>query len=216
MTILNPTGGVFGGDRLTMEVDVGTGAAACVTTPSATRVYRSDGRVAEQTVRLTLAAGASLEWVPDHTIPFAGSEFRQSIAADVAEGATLILVDAWSAGRIARDEAWRFARIDSAITVRDTAGLVLYDRFVLPTSLASDSLGLAEGCPYFATVAVVANERVGQFTEALAGLAIPGATLGAARLPRRGLLVRCLAASAPSLTDALEAVWNLARREVLE
>jgi urease accessory protein len=213
--MLNPTGGVLGGDRLSVEVDVGDGAHACVTTPSATRIYRTERGPAEQTVRLTVGAGASLEWVPDHTIPFPGSALRQSVEADVGEGAALVVVDAWAAGRIVRGEAWQFARIDSAITVRDGRGLVLHDRFVLPAGIAADGLGLAEASPYFASVVAVADHGIDRLAEALAHLTVDGATLGAAHLPRRGLLVRCLAATAPALGDALGAAWTLARREIL-
>jgi len=102
-------------------VDVEAGADACLTTPSASRIYRAAGEPAEQVVRLRLGPGASLEWVPDHGIPFAGAAFRQTIDAEVGEGATLVLVDAWAAGRVARGEAWRFARLDSALTARDGA-----------------------------------------------------------------------------------------------
>jgi urease accessory protein len=216
VSMLNPTGGVLGGDRLAVAVDVGAGARACVTTPSATRIYRTERGPAEQAVRLTVGAGASLEWVPDHTIPFPGSALRQSIEADVGDDAALILIDAWAAGRVARAEAWQFARLDSAITVRDGRGLLLHDRFVLPLEIAADGLGLAEASPYFASVVVVTDDALGRLADALADVAIAGAALGAARLPRRGLLVRCLAASAPALGEALDAVWRLARREILK
>jgi len=122
VSILNPTGGIVGGDRFTIDVDVEAGADACLTTPSASRIYRAAGEPAEQVVRLRLGPGASLEWVPDHGIPFAGAAFRQVIDAEVGEGATLVLVDAWAAGRVARGEEWRFARLDSALTARDGAG----------------------------------------------------------------------------------------------
>src|SRR5207244_5666014 len=69
VSMLNPTGGVLGGDRLTVELDLGPGAHACLTTPSATRVYRSSGAPAVQTVHARLAPGAVCEWVPEHTIP---------------------------------------------------------------------------------------------------------------------------------------------------
>src|SRR5207247_6926377 len=68
--MLNPTGGLVGGDRLVVDVAVGAGAHACLTTPSATKVYRTAVGPAEQAVRLTLAPGARLEWVPrseEHT-----------------------------------------------------------------------------------------------------------------------------------------------------
>src|SRR5207247_378519 len=89
VSILNPTGGLVGGDRLVVDVAVGAGAHACLTTPSATKVYRTAVGPAEQAVRLTLAPGARLEWVPDHTIPFAGAALRQRVEAAVPEGAAL-------------------------------------------------------------------------------------------------------------------------------
>jgi urease accessory protein len=217
VSMLNPTGGVLGGDRLRVDVEVGHGAHACLTTPSATRVYRASAEPATQHVRLALAPGAVAEWVPDHTIPSAGAALRQSLEVDAGEGATLIAIDAFAAGRVARGEAWHFALLDSALTVRDAAGLVLHDRFVLREGERWGGLGFAEGRPYFATVVVVAVAGVDEF---LAGVpdalaAIAGATGGAARLPRRGALVRCLAASAPALADTLHALWALARRRVL-
>jgi urease accessory protein len=217
VSMLNPTGGVLGGDHLTVDVEVARGAHACLTTPSATRVYRTAGAPAVQHVRLTVGAGAVMEWVPDHTIPSAGASLRQTFEADVGPGGTLIAVDAFAAGRVARGEAWRFLRLDSALTVRDSVGVVFHDRFVLCGDERWSCVGLAEGRAYFATVALVADggldDVAAHLPEALS--TIDGMTAAAARLPRRGVLVRCLARGAPALTDGLEAIWALARRRVL-
>lgn len=215
VSVLNPTGGLVGGDRLTIEIDVEAGAHACVTTPSATKVYRTSGRPAEQRVTVRLGHEAVLEWVPDHTIPFAGSAFRQTIEVEVADGATLFLTDAFSAGRIARGEAWQFAEIDSAITVVDPEGAVVHDRMVLrPRTDAWDGLDPTDGAPYVATSIVVADHG-------LAALADGGperhddAVAAVGRLPRRGVMVRCLARTAPGLHATLQATWRAARRHVL-
>jgi urease accessory protein len=217
VSMLNPTGGVLGGDRLTIDVEVGRDAHACLTTPSATRVYRTAGAPAVQHVRLRLGPGAVVEWVPDHTIPSAGAALSQTLEVDAGPGATVIAVDAFAAGRVARSEAWWFTRLDSTLTVRDAAGLVVHDRFVLRGGESWGGLGLAEGRPYFATVVLVADSGIdtvlAELPAAVAGIA--GATVGGARLARRGALLRCLAAGAPALVDALEAVWGLARRGLL-
>jgi urease accessory protein len=216
VSLLNPTGGVVGGDRLTIDVEVGPGAHACLTTPSATRIYRTAGEPAVQRVRLVLAPGAIAEWVPDHAIPSAGAALRQSLEVEVGAGATLLAIDAFAAGRVARGEAWQFARLDSALTARDARGLVLHDRFVLEGGEAWRGLGFAEGRPYFATVVLIAeaglDDVVAGLPDALTGIA--GATAAVARLPRRGALIRCLAADAPALTEALAVIWALARRAV--
>ena len=217
VSLLNPTGGVLGGDRLHIDVAVGAGAHACLTTPSATRVYRTAGAPAVQSVRLALAEGAVVEWVPEHTIPSPGAALRQTLDVEVGAGATLFAVDAWAAGRVARGEAWRFRRIDSALTVRDAAGVLLHDRFVLDGGAADwTALGFTDGRSYVASVALVADVGLDAFLADLAAAPLSdGVVVAAARLARRGTLVRCLAASAPALTGAVSALWARARRTVL-
>jgi len=166
-------------------------------------------------VQLTLAPGARLEWVPDHTIPFAGAALRQRVEAQVPEGAALVLMDAFAAGRVARGEAWRFALLDSALSVRDARGWLLHDRLVLRDGAPGPGLGWAEDRPYVATVAVVADAGLGAFVDDVAALGGDDAEVGAGLLPRRGALVRCLAADAPALGRVLDGVWAAARRRVL-
>jgi hypothetical protein len=74
---------------------------------------------------------------------------------------------------------------------------------------------MAEGHPYVATVAVLADAGVEPFAAAISELAVPDARVGAGLLPRRGALVRCLAADAPALQHAVEEIWAAARRHVL-
>jgi urease accessory protein len=218
VSLLNPTGGMVGGDRLAIDVEIGPGAHACLTTPSATRIYRTLGPPAEQRIRLALGPGAVAEWVPDHTIPSAGAALRQSLQVEAGEGATLFAIDAFAAGRVARGEAWRFALLDSTLTVQDAGGLLLHDRMRVAGGEERDGLGYAEGRPYFASVLVVADGAgldgfLEELPQALAS--IEGARAAAAALPRRGALVRCLAAGAPALGATLQAVWALARRRLL-
>jgi urease accessory protein len=215
VSVLNPTGGLVGGDCLTIDVEVAAGAQACLTTPSATKVYRTEAAAAVQRVALRVASGAQLEWVPDHTIPFAGAALRQTLDAEVGEGAALVVVDAFAAGRVARGEVWRFALLDSALSVRDARGRLFQDRFVLRGG-AAHGLGIAEGRPYFATIVVVADTGLAAFAERVTELAgHGGAEVGVGLLSRRGAVVRCLATDAPALGDAIERVWTAARGEVL-
>jgi urease accessory protein len=222
VSILNPTGGLVGGDRLSIDVHAAAGAHAVLTTPSATRVYRTEGEVTAQMVRLSVGPRAVVEWVPDHTIPFAGSALRQTIDAELDETAGLVLVDAFSAGRIALGEAWRFAVLESAVSIRDQCGWLLHDRFVLRGRAGKDDpafegLGFAESHPYFASIAVVGAFDRDRFAADVERLGADGATtrLGVAVLSRRGALVRCLAPTAPALVDAVAGCWRLARRALL-
>jgi urease accessory protein len=70
--VVHPPGGIVGGDELAIEVDVGPGAHTLITTPGATRFYRSAGAHAHQSVRIELQRGARLEWLPMATIAYDG------------------------------------------------------------------------------------------------------------------------------------------------
>jgi urease accessory protein len=213
VSMLNPTGSVLGGDHLCIDARAEVGAHALLTTPSATRIHRTNGPAAVQEVRLTVAAGAVLEWVPDHTIPHAGSAYRQRLRAHVAADATLIVADAFAVGRVARGEQFQFRVLESALSITDDAGWLLHDRFVLSGDAGWAGLGFCEGAPYLATVAVVTPAPGAEVAcAAAAALAtVPGVNGGVGMLPRRGILVRCLAESAPALGDAVRAVWDAVR-----
>src|SRR2546426_3292852 len=72
VSVLNPTGGLVGGDRLTIDVTIGPAAHGCLTTPSATQGYRTAGAPAQQRGDNRPRARAPLEGGPPHTIPLAG------------------------------------------------------------------------------------------------------------------------------------------------
>ena len=229
LMLLNPTGGVVGGDRLHTEVRLGTGSHVCLTTPSATRVYRSAGPLAVLSFRATLGSGARLEYVPDHLIPSPGARARQSTELVLAPGATALVLDAWSVGRPARGETWDFGELDLALRVSDRDGPILRERACLRGSRFWDRLGGGEGHAYLATFAAVgaavgADPTGGRrrweglahdLTRRAEGLA-DGACVGVSALGRGGVLARVLARSAPALLEATEAVWAASRRSLYD
>lgn len=219
LMLLNPTGGLVGGDRLRTEVTVGAGAHCCLTTPSATKVYRTAGPVAVQEFFARLGTGAVLEYVPDHLIPSPGAALRQSIQIELGEGSIAILFDAFAVGRVARGERWGFAELESALIVTDSLGLRLRDRFrLVPTHRTWAGLGGMEGMDYLATLALLFDGDSGKLASELdAGLAgAPEVRGGVSRLARGGLLLRFLAASAPALQATCGRLWAVARRALLD
>lgn len=71
--VLHPPGGIVGGDTLDVEVRAGEGSRALLTTPGATKFYRSGGDIARQSQRVSVGPQASVEWLPQETIVFDGA-----------------------------------------------------------------------------------------------------------------------------------------------
>lgn len=87
------------GDHLSIHAELEEGAHVVMTTPSANRVYRSLGEESRQSVTLSVAPGAVIEWFPEVTIPYAGSRFVQTMAVTLAKGATALIWDSLASGR---------------------------------------------------------------------------------------------------------------------
>lgn len=96
--VVHPPGGLVQGDRLDIHVQVETGAHALVSTPGATRFYRSDGEPAAQHVKLQVASGARLEWLPLETLAYSGCRGVNTVELDLAPGAELLAWDVLSLG----------------------------------------------------------------------------------------------------------------------
>lgn len=86
VTLLHPPGGLVGGDQLQLTATLDAGAQALITTPAASKIYRSASAVAQQRQHFHIAAGAALEWLPQETILFSGAHFRSQTRVDLAPG----------------------------------------------------------------------------------------------------------------------------------
>lgn len=239
VVLTNPGGGTLGGDRLELTVEVEPGARATVCTQGATKVYR--GAQAMQRTRLGVGDGAVLEHVPHHVIPFAASRWRQETVVDLAPDARLLAWEAFSAGRLARGERFAFAGLASrTLVLRDGApvvvdgcelagggepfggwGYLATAYVVAPGDLGAlaDELHVLLAASGRAVPCAAGTARQDPPVEHLLGPAgtprqdPPAAQLiGSASTPQEGVLcARLLAASAPALTAALNALRDLVR-----
>jgi urease accessory protein len=113
----NVSGGLLGGDRLSMAVELGPGASVQLTTTGATRIYRGDAASA-QSNSITVEEGGLLAYVPDAIIPFGGSRYAQRTTVDLAAGAGLFWWDIFAPGREARGEVFAYDMLESHLEIR--------------------------------------------------------------------------------------------------
>jgi urease accessory protein len=96
--VVHPPGGLVGGDTLEIAVRAREGAHGLITTPGATRFYRSDGETALQTTRLVLDAGARMEWLPLEAICYSGCLAENRLRMELAPGSEMIGWDVTALG----------------------------------------------------------------------------------------------------------------------
>ena len=219
--LVNPSGGLVGGDHVSVEAQLHAGTHVLMTSPSANRVYRSLSEPVLQEIRLSVGPEARLEWLPEVTIPFAGSRFRQSIHVDLAHGATVVLWDAIASGRVARQERWAFTSIENEICIRTTLGCSVVERYRLVPGRLPESVGLVGSWDYVASLFVIGDAVKADVWKRLDVVLAaileqrPGLVLGAVSTPAApGLAVKFVARSAPDLTETLETIWAAVREEL--
>ena len=113
--LVHPPGGLVGGDDLTIKVSVTEGAHALITTPGATRFYRSLGEPATQTLDAQIAPGARLEWLPLETIAYSGCIGINDMRFALAPGAEMIGWDVIALGLPASKLAFERGRFTQRI-----------------------------------------------------------------------------------------------------
>ena len=219
--LVNPSGGLVGGDHVSVEAQLHAGTHVLMTSPSANRVYRSLSAQVLQEIRLLVGPEARLEWLPEVTIPFAGSRIRQSIQVDLAPGATAVVWDAIASGRVAMRERWAFTAFENEICIRTALGGSVVERYRLVPGRLHQSVGLVESWDYVASLFVigdaVAPDVWKRLDEALAAILEqrPGLVLGGVSTPAApGLAVKFVARSAPDIIEMQEAIWAAVRKEL--
>jgi urease accessory protein len=104
--LVHPPGGIVGGDELEIDARLEPGTHALVTTPGATRFYRSSGAPATQRARLHVAAGARLEWLPLETIAYSACVAENRVRLALEPGAEAMGWDVLALGLPASGEGF--------------------------------------------------------------------------------------------------------------
>jgi urease accessory protein len=216
--VLHPPAGVVGGDELELEVRVGAGAHATISTPSATKWYKTNGRAARQTTQIVLGPGAKLDWLPEENLFFdqAHANLRFELRADPSAAA--IGWDVTMLGRSARGERFRSGDLGFRSRI-ERAGEVLWCEqarirggdglLELPTGMANR--------PVLATLWALGSACTAELAESLAPH-LPWSDelrAGSTSLPGGILLVRVLGHAVEPVRTLLERLWAVLRPRVL-
>ncbi|MCY7263672.1 urease accessory protein UreD [Pseudomonas protegens] len=210
--IVHPPGGIAGGDRLAISARVERGAWAQLTSPGAAKWYRATGP-ASQTLRLQVAPGATLEWLPQETIVFSAAQAELTTLIELHGDARLFYWDVVALGRPASGERFEQGHFQAHLDVQRDGRPLWHERQRIKggDGLLDSPIGL-DGQPVFATL-LVTGEIDSQLLERCRALEHP-VRGDLSQLP--GLLVaRCLASEALQARAWLIDLWRLLRPALL-
>jgi len=210
--IVHPPGGIAGGDRLNISARVEADAWAQITSPGAAKWYRAAGPAYQQ-LDLQVAAGATLEWLPQETIVYSAAQAELTTSIELEGDARLFYWDVVALGRPASGERFDLGHFQAHLDIRRDGRLLWHERQRITggDGLLDSPIGL-DGHPVFATL-LVTGEIDAELLERCRSLghAVRG---DLTQLP--GLLVaRCLASEALLARAWLIDLWRLLRPALL-
>ncbi|PSB25582.1 urease accessory protein UreD [Stenomitos frigidus] len=214
--ILHTAGGIVGGDRLSLDIQLQPQTQALITTASAGKIYRTNGLEARQTTHVKVATGARLEWLPQETIVFEQAMYQQDMRIELAPGATWLGWEITRFGRSARGEQFLQGNWRSQTEIWQEGQPLWIDRQWLPGSEASfhGTHGLG-GCPVVGSFAFVGQAVEAEFIEKARSLWTNDmGDFGVTRL-QSGLLCRYRGHSTTAVRQWFVEVWRLIRLSFL-
>jgi urease accessory protein len=153
VTVLHPPGGIAAGDRLDIAAELQPATHAVLTTPGATKWYRSTDPFAAQTLRFDVGAGSVLEWLPRESILFEDSRAELNLDLRLTGSARFLGWEILCFGRRASGEGWRRGRLRLSTRIRrDDAPVWCELADVSADHGFADSLAGLDGCSVSATL----------------------------------------------------------------
>ena len=218
--LVHPPSGLVGGDTLDMTVTVGQGAHGLVTTPGATRFYRSDAGLATQQVHARVEADARLEWLPLEAIAYKGCDALNRAVFDLAPGAEMMTWDITALGLPAADLPFAQGTFRQHLEIPG----VWLERGTIQASdhrLMDSPLGLAgQRCMatlVFAAGSAIATERSERALACARDLLEASSlrlTAGATSPHKQVIVLRVLSPVTEPAMQLLRQVWAAWRREM--
>lgn len=211
--LVHTAGGMVGGDRLDIQVNLQPHCRTLITTAAANKLYRSKGPQAVQRVDITLAPTSCLEWFPQDTIVFSGANYRQETRVELAPEALWCGWDITRFGRSARGERFDQGQWRSHLEIwQDGTPLWIDRQHLVGGSAALDSPNGLGGHPVVGNFALVgmlpSRDQVAALRELWLGDR-PG-EVGVTRL-QQGLICRYRGPSSEAARQWFMAAWQVLR-----
>jgi urease accessory protein len=216
------TGCLLQGDRLALDVTVGPGAQAHVTTQSATKIHAMDANYAAQTQTITLADGAYLEFLPEPVIPHRHARFISDTRVTIAPTATMLFSEIIQPGRKHHhpDECFGATVMSLSTTAVCPDGHTLFTEKLLmePMRHPMRQTGVMDAFDVLGNVILCTpQDKTERIYQRVAADVDParGLAFGACRLPNdAGLIFKVLGRETAQVKAKVREFWGIARKEV--
>ncbi len=215
--LIHPPGGIVGGDSLSLNAQLNNNSHALITTPAATKFYRSTGIQASQNQTITLKTNAILEWLPQETVYFNDTNANSTTRININSSNRFFAWEIQCLGLPAQKEYFISGQCRQKLEVwRDNKPILLeINRLIGGDELFDANWGL-QGYKSVGTFVTTDRDTIINL-EAINNVTLQFNDLSSSYTSFNGLfIVRAMSAYAEKIKDFFAALWKILRPQILQ
>ena len=208
--LLHPPGGIVGGDQLSIEVNTDSNSSSLLTTPGATKVYRtSDHKHSTINQNFIVAEDSSFEWLPMETIVFPGANSQFSSKLLLSGNARVAAWEVYCLGRPAINESFDFGSLNFSLELWRDGMPILLDKLMIDKTELESVVGL-RGFPVFGTFIISKTNKKVLETVRTMMIETDSCVTGVTQIEDI-IIVRSLAKKTYLVQDLFKKIWQTVR-----
>jgi urease accessory protein len=208
--LLHPPGGIVGGDQLSIEVNTDSNSSSLLTTPGATKVYRtSDHKHSSINQNFIVAEDSSFEWLPMETIVFPGANSQFSSKLLLSGNARVAAWEIYCLGRPAINESFDFGSLNFSLELWRDGIPILLDKLMIDKTELESVVGL-RGFPVFGTFIISKTNKKVLETVRTMMIETESCVTGVTQIEDI-IIVRSLAKKTYLVQDLFKKIWQTVR-----
>ena len=208
--LLHPPGGIVGGDQLSIEVNTDSNSSSLLTTPGATKVYRtSDHKHSTINQNFIVAEDSSFEWLPMETIVFPGANSQFSSKLLLSGNARVAAWEVYCLGRPAINESFDFGSLKFSLELWRDGIPILFDKLMIDKTELESVVGL-RGFPVFGTFIISKTNKKVLETVRTMMIETDSCVTGVTQIEDI-IIVRSLAKKTYLVQDLFKKIWQTVR-----
>jgi urease accessory protein len=212
--IIHPPAGIAGGDTLDINVSIGAKCHAVLSTPSATKWYKSFKNPATQNIQFELGDDAKLDWLPQENLFFKGSNANAITKLNLSSSASYIGWDALMLGRHASGEEWSSGHVHVLNEIRRDGKLVWVENgHIDAEDLYSKSLPQLGQWPVCTTLVAIGPRCSQDLLEQLSAMMPWNDVIraGITMMPQGVLVMRAVSTDIELTRNLMIEIWTILR-----
>ncbi len=211
--LLTASAGIMAGDVQEFKLHVKSGARMEFVSQAYEKIHKMEEGCAKRDTYICVEPDAALYYTPLPTIPFAGSDFRNSVKIELAdESSKFIYSEVLTCGRLAYGEEFKYNRFQNQVSIYQGGKLIYRDNTRYePENTDMKGFGMYEGYTHLLSLIICNDNKDDEWIRAAGEIIADNADAdgGVTKTACGHIVIRILGRNAQKLTGMTEKILSI-------